>query len=161
MNEIKAPENISKNILQEVHSRLNPPYHIILLKLFSVHLAVGAITLGLCPQLGLSTFKSSFNLMNYFMYFGSFYCDIFCGLFFTFASMLVTFFVLSHNEKRVIRAKRILSSLSLILFSIGFFIIFNPNLFVQLSILWIFGAFMGAMISLELGQFLLIGLKKI
>lgn len=161
MTENKIPEHINQNILDSIHTKLNPPYAVILLKLFSVHLAVGAITMGLCPQMGLSTFKTNLNLMNYFMYFGSFYCDIFCGLFFTFTSMLSTFLILSHDEKRVIRSRRLISSLGLILFSIGFFIIFNPNLFVQLSFLWIIGAFLGAVLSIEIGQILVIGLKRI
>jgi hypothetical protein len=148
----KIPDAITNNILNSIKNKLNPPYHIILLKLFSIHLAVGALTMGLCPQMGISTFKTSINLMQYFMYWGKTSCDIFCGIFFTSTSMLVAYLILSFDEKRVIRSKKILSSMALVLFSIGLLIIFNPHLFVQLSLLWITGAFFGAFLSIEMGQ---------
>lgn len=160
MAENKIPENIDYNILSAIKAKINPPYHTILLKLFSIHLAVAAITLGLCPQLGISTFKSNINLMHYFMYWGKTSCDIFCGLFFTSTSMLVAYLILSYDEKKVIRSKKILSSLALILFSIGFLVIFNPGLFVELSVLWIGGAFLGSFLSIELGQVLIRGFNR-
>lgn len=160
MTENKIPEKINNDILSAIKARINPPYHNILWKLFSIHLAVGAITMGLCPQLGISTFKSNINLMHYFMYWGKTSCDIFCGLFFTSTSMLVAYLILSYDEKRVIRAKKILSSLALILFSIGFLIMFNPSLFVELSVLWIVGAFLGAFLSIEVGQVLIRGFNR-
>jgi hypothetical protein len=152
MTENNIPDRINQNILCTIKEGLNPSFYIILLKLFSTHLIVGAITLALCPQLGFQTFKTNINLMHYFMYWGKTSCDIFCGTFFMSTSMLIAYFVLSFDEKRVIRSKKLLSSLLLILFTIGFFIIFNPNLFVELSLLWIVGAFSGAFISLEIGQ---------
>lgn len=154
MTEQRIPDKTSQYILKSVKEGLNPPFQIILLKLFSTHLIVGAVTLALCPQLGFSTFKTNINLMHYFMYWGKTSCDIFCGIFFTFTSMLVAYFLLSFDEKRVIRSKKILSSMLLLLFTIGFFIIFNPNLFVELTFLWLLGAFAGAFLSLEIGTLL-------
>jgi hypothetical protein len=159
MTENNIPEQISSNILNTIKENLNPPYHQILLKLFSIHLAVGAITLGFCPQMGISTFKTNINLMHYFMYWGTTYCDIFCGIFFTSTSMLTAYLALSFDEKRVVRSKKILSSLSLILSSLGLFIIYNPRLFIELSLLWVAGAFIGAILSIELGQFLSLRFK--
>jgi hypothetical protein len=39
----------------------------------------------------------------------------------------------------------------LVLVSIGFFVIMNPQLFFELSLLWIFGASMGTLLTLEIG----------
>lgn len=150
MNDIS--KKIQEKILNDIHSKLNPPFQKIILKMFAIHLSVALITMSLCPQLGLSTFKTNINLMNYFMYFGKTSCNILCGIFFLSTSMFVSFLVLSHDEDRIIRSKRWLSTLCLILFSIGFFIIFNPRLFIEFSFLWLLGAFIGALISIEIGS---------
>jgi hypothetical protein len=156
----KIPASLDHKVLDAIKIKLNPPYHVILLKLCSIHLVVGAVTMGLCPQLGITTYKSNINLMYYFMYWGKISCDIFCGLFFTSTSMLVTYILLSHDEKRVIRSRKSLSGLVLVLFSIGFLIIFNPALFVELTLLWTVGAFLGAFLSIKLGQILTLGLGR-
>ena len=150
MNE-EISASTEQKILSDIKDRLNPEIKVIFLKLFIVHLVTAIITLAICPQLGFQTFKSPINLMYMFMKFGTHFCDFACGAFFTATSIFIALFVISRDELRVLRHHRVLTALSIVLASIGFFVIMNPQLFFELSILWIIGAVSGAFITLEVG----------
>lgn len=147
----KIPNQLNEKILTEVKIRLNPDIKILLLKLFSIHVVTALVTLSICPQFGFAVFKSSFNLMDTFMKLGPHFCDFLCGAFFTTTSMISALIVLSRDELRVLRHKKLLANLTLILSSIGFLIMFNPELFVEFSFLWLLGSVGGIVLSLEFG----------
>lgn len=150
MNE-KIPASIDAKILRSIKDRLNPDLKIILLKLSIVHLVSALITLAICPQFGFQTFRSHINLMDIFMKLGNHFCDFACGTFFTATSVFIALFIISRDELRVLRHHRVMTVLSIVLASIGFFVIMNPQLFFELSLLWIIGAISGATITLEVG----------
>jgi hypothetical protein len=145
----KIPEHVSSKILATVHERLHPNLINLTGKLFLVHLLTAVITLSVCPQFGFKIFKLPINLMNHFMVYGMPVCNFLCGLFFTTTSMIVASFVLRRDEVRALRYKRLLVNLALLLSSIGFFGIMNPNLFLEFSLLWLLGAVMGITLTLE------------
>ncbi len=145
------PKQLNNKIIDDIKSRLNPDLKILLLKLFIIHLVTALITLSICPQYGLSVFKSSFNLMNTFMKIGPAFCDFACGIFFTTTSMVSALIILSRDELRVLRHKKIITAFTIILSSLGLFIMLNPQLFVQFSLLWLLGSVGGVVISLEFG----------
>lgn len=147
----KISASVDMKILKDIKTRLNPNLKIIFLKLFIVHLATAIITLAVCPQLGFQTFRSQINLMDIFMKLGNHFCDFACGIFFTATSIFIAIFIISRDELRVLRHHRIMTVLSIVLASIGFFVIMNPQLFFELSLLWIIGAISGAIITLEIG----------
>lgn len=148
-NEI--PSYLSEKILNDIKNRLSPNLKTLLAKLFIVHLLTAIITLSICPQLGFQIFKSPINLMNIFMTFGTHFCDFACGTFFTATSIFIALFIFSRDELRVLKNHRTLTVLTLVLGSIGFFVIMNPQLFFELSLLWILGTILGASITLEIG----------
>jgi hypothetical protein len=149
----QIPEKLNQQILNSIKEKLNPPFHLIFLKIFCIHLLVALITMSFCPQMGVSFFKSKYNIMSYFMYFGTFYCDIFCGIFFTSISMVVAILFLSSDEKNIIRNKRLVTSFCLILLSLGILIIFNSKLFLEFSFLWFLGAMLGAISGIEVEKY--------
>lgn len=145
----KIPDKISSQILESVHKKLHPNLAHLITKLFLVHLLTAVITLSICPQFGFKIFRLPVNLMNHFMVYGMPFCNFLCGLFFTATSMIVACIVLKRDELRALRYQRLLVNLALLLSSIGFFGIMNPNLFLEFSLLWLLGAIMGITLTLE------------
>ena len=144
--------NIDQKILSDIHTRLHPKLSHLTAKIFLVHSLTAVITLSVCPQFGFKLFQLPINLMHSFMFLGLPLCNFLCGLFFTMTSMLVASVVLKRDEIRALRFKKILVSLFLILSSIGFFSIMNPNLFLEMSLLWLLGALIGIVFTLEVSS---------
>ena len=143
------PTQTSEKILNEIHGRLHPKLSHVILKLFSIHLMTAVITLSVCPQFGIKLFKIPFNLMNSLMVFGMPACYFLCGLFFTTTSIMMAAFILKRDEIRSLKYNKFLATSALILSSIGFFGIMSPNFFLEFSILWLFGAITGIVMTLE------------
>lgn len=149
MNQI--PNQINQKILNEIKSRLNPDLKILFLKLFVIHLTTAVVTLSICPQFGFAFFRTNLNMMDLFMKISPQFCDLACGAFFTTASVVSALVILSRDELRVLRHKQILTTLMITLSSIGLLIMFNPQLFVQFTLLWLIGCLGGTLLSLEIG----------
>lgn len=148
----KIPNHINESILSHVHGKLSPKISHVILKLFSVHLLTAVVTLSVCPQFGFKLFKLPVNLMNSFMVFGMPACYFLCGLFFTATSTMVAAIVLKRDEVRFLKFHKTLSAAALILSSIGFFGVMNPNWFLEFSILWLIGAITGVVMTLEVSS---------
>jgi hypothetical protein len=152
----KIPNELKQNIMDHVRGKLHPNLPHLMLKFFIIHIIAGIFTLALCPQFGFTTFKLPFNLMNTFMIFGMAVCNFLCGIFFTATSVILSAFVLERDELRALKHKKTLATLTLLLSSIGFFSIMNPNVFLELSLLWLLGAAMGVIFTLEIGGRLMV-----
>jgi hypothetical protein len=152
-NEEIIPSKLNQKILNEIKSRIYLDIKHILLKLFVIHLVVAVGTLSICPQMGVSTFKTNINLMYLFMNFGKLVCDLACGALFTGASVLMACIFLSHDELRILRSNKILAAASLALISIGGLLVLNPSFFLEFSVLWLIGMIFGSVISFEIGSF--------
>lgn len=147
MNNI--PSSLNEKIKTSIHDQLHPKMSYLIAKLFAIHIATAVITLSLCPQFGIRAFKFSFNLMHSFMVFGLPICNFLCGLFFTATSVIIASLILKRDEIRALKFHKSLASASLILSSVGFFSIMNPNLFLEFSLLWLLGALLGVVVTLE------------
>lgn len=147
----KLPNELNYKILNDIKSRLIPDLKIILLKLFAIHLACAIATLSICPQFGFSTFKTNLNLMDVFMKIGPHFCDFACGAFFTTTSMIFVLILLSRDEIRVLRYRPFLLITTMILSSLGFLLMVNPGLFLGFTLLWLVGAIVGVIGSMEMG----------
>ncbi|AUN97277.1 hypothetical protein DOM21_15270 [Bacteriovorax stolpii] len=150
MNQI--PPSVNEKILTSVHTKLHPKVSYLLGKVFLAHILSSIITLSVCPQFGFKIFKLPINLMHTFMVFGLPVCNFLCGLFFTTTSMLIASIVLNRDEVRALRHKEVLAASVLILSSIGFFGIMNPNLFIEFSLLWLLGAVLGVILTVEISS---------
>ncbi len=145
----KIPSSLTAKIKATVHDQVHPKLGYLIAKLFAIHIATAVITLSICPQFGIRAFKLSFNLMHSFMVFGLPICNFLCGLFFTATSIAIASVVLKRDEIRALKFQKSLASASLILSSVGFFSIMNPNLFLEISLLWLLGALFGVVVTLE------------
>lgn len=145
----KIPNQINEKILSNIHGRLHPKLSHLILKLLGIHLTTALITLSVCPQFGFKIFKLPVNLMNSFMVFGMPACYFLCGLFFTATSTAMAAIVLQRDEMRALKFHKTLAAAALILSSIGFFGIMNPNLFLEFTMLWLIGAITGVVMTLE------------
>ena len=146
----KIPNHLNEKILADIHGKLKPKLSSLLAKVFFIHIMTAVVTLSLCPQFGFKLFKLPVNLMHSFMAFGMPVCNFLCGLFFTATSIIVASFILNRDELRVIRFQKSLLSATLLLSSIGFFSIMNPNLFLEFSFLWLLGAVVGIVLTLKI-----------
>lgn len=148
----KVPNHITEQIFETVHAKLHPKLSHLILKLFSIHLFTAVITLSVCPQFGFKIFKLPINLMYEFMVFGMPACYFLCGLFFTATSTAMAAIVLQRDEIRALKFHKTLAATAIILSSIGFFGIMNPNLFLEFSMLWLIGAITGVVMTLEVSS---------
>ena len=143
---------VDEKILKTVHERLHPKASHLIGKVFLTHMITAIVTLSVCPQFGFKMFKLPINLMHTFMVFGLPICNFLCGLFFTATSMAVASVVLNRDEVRALRYRKTLAVSVLLLGSIGFFGIMNPNLFIEFSLLWLLGAVIGIVGTLEVSS---------
>jgi hypothetical protein len=146
----KIPNSVNEKILSEIKGRLQPKLSLLIGKVFLVHLLTALITLSVCPQFGFKLLKLPINLMYSFMFFGMPFCNFMCGLFFTATSMVVAVVVLGRDELRALRYHKMLVAATLILSSVGFFGVMNPGLFLECSLLWLMGAILGIIVTLEI-----------
>ncbi len=146
------PSSVNEKILKSVHEKLHPKISHLLGKVFLAHMISSVLTLSVCPQFGFKIFKLPINLMHTFMVFGMPICNFLCGLFFTTTSMLIASIVLNRDEIRALRHREVLAASVLILSSIGFFGIMNPNLFIEFSLLWLLGAVLGVIATVEISS---------
>ena len=149
---MNIPVALSEKIKSEVNHKLHPKMSHVIAKMFAIHLATAVITLSICPQFGLKFFRLPINLMYSFMVLGMPVCNFLCGLFFTATSIITASILLNRDELRVLRYQKTMSCALLILSSIGFFSIMNPNLFLEFSILWLLGAISGVVFTLEVSS---------
>lgn len=150
MNQI--PKSLTEKIQSDINARLKPNLSLLITKLFATHAVTAVLTLSVCPQFGFKIFKLPVNLMNSFMFMGMPACYFLCGLFFTATSILVASLILTRDELRALKFQKTLSASAIILGSIGFFSIMSPNLFVEFSLLWLLGAVIGVVGTLEVSS---------
>lgn len=156
MNDKKlVSTEVNERIISLVTNKIKPDIKSIFLKLFIVHLGVALVTLSICPQLGVSSFKTGLNLSHSFLMFGEKGCELVCGFFFTSSSIAVSLFFLSRDEIRFLRFNKIYLSSLFVLISIGLLLMFNSQLFVELSVLWLVGTLAGVVGALEVGALIL------
>jgi len=148
MNEL--PSKISERILSQVKAEVIPDRRQLLLKVFVIHLLTAVFTLSICPQFGISTFKVNFNLMHTFMVFGLSACYLLCGAFFTMSSVIIASLILKRDEIRALRYQKALLTSMLLLTSVGFFLVMKPELFLEFSLVWLVGAILGTVATVEI-----------
>lgn len=148
---MKISNETHNKVLAEIRHRLMPDLKRVLLKVFAIHIVSALLTLTVCPQLGYSLIESKINLMDIFMRIGPHFCDFACGTFFTSISVGFIYTFLSKDEFRFLRFHPLLMVSTMLLTSLGFLIMLNPNMFVQLSLLWLFGAVVGILGTMEIG----------
>ena len=151
------PKEFSSDIKKAVSTELNPPYLLVLSKLFAIHFVSGTVTLLFCPQFGIAIHAQSESLYGLFRWLGEYGCMIACGAFFLGTTGLFAALLLKIQEVRVIRKSRGLQWAALAFVSVGFFLAFQEQEMAMpggLIIAWIIGALLGGSSVFGLGYLL-------
>jgi hypothetical protein len=146
---VRPPTQVSEKIFSQVFQELNPSPWKIFSKVSLIHFIVGVLTLAVCPQFEIQILDHSGGLMHLFMKFGPYGCMMACGGFFLGTSMIATATLLRPEELRQLKKNSFLQISSLILLSLGFFIMSRTEILFGYAIAWVFGSLMTSLTLLE------------
>lgn len=146
------PVRLSDEIRKVVAKDLNAMPWKVFSKLALIHLVSALLTLSFCPQFGFRVFGEGMGLMENFMGFGAYGCMLACGFFFMGSSLLMAALVLKSYELMAIRRHRFAEIGSIVLLSMGFFIMVGAEeVLTGYTLAWMTGAIAGGVTLLELG----------
>ncbi|MBI2026881.1 MAG: hypothetical protein HYS98_03625 [Deltaproteobacteria bacterium] len=145
------PQRLSQNILKNIHQCLHPAAWLVFLKLSIFHFVIACLTLALCPQFGVRFFGSGQGLPTYFMFLGPYGCEFLCGCFFIGTTFLLVGLLFKPEEIRTIRTSWPLYTGSLIMLSLGSFLMISPKIVIGFALAWILGGLMGGLALLNIG----------
>ncbi|WP_372651511.1 hypothetical protein [Halobacteriovorax sp.] len=149
-----APRNISHSIIDRVKADLNPSKQLVFIKLLSLQLFTGLITMFFCPQFKMSL-TNNHELFHYFHHnFGEHICMMICGAIFLGSGAIVASYILDLEELRVIKNSKGLYTLAISGLSLVVFLIFGAKLYLDLTLLWVLGASLAATVMLAFNYFL-------
>ncbi len=151
--QVAQPKHLSFLIQEEVRRDLNPGISSVLMKVLTIHALVSLISLSLCSQFGFQVFPL-FDLMNLFMKFaGSTSCMLFCGAIYLGLSSLALGLFLRPQDVEMIRRHRFLQLTFLSGVSLGIFLCLGTSVLFIPAVVWLAGAVIGGVTTLELGWF--------
>ena len=146
----QVPQELTIDLRTIVAADLSPSKLKVFAKTSSIQFLVGAVTLLFCPQFGVA-FTSHMGLMSLLMKFGDTVCMFGCGALFTSLSLLASSLLLKPEEVRALRASSILQLGFLSTLSLGALVCLGGQVVVLLGLTWLIGAFIGGLVSLEVG----------
>ncbi len=152
--EVAPPQSVNSKILAQVSQDLNPSFMNVFLRVLSIHAVLSIVTLSICSQFGVQLFPL-LDLMNTFMsYVGHTYCMTFCGALYLGSSALSLSLVLTPEQVRVVRRNSPLQFLILSFVSLAVFLFFGAKILLFPALLWLTGAMVAGIFSLEIGWIL-------
>ncbi|NCN42544.1 hypothetical protein GW916_15005 [bacterium] len=102
----KTDSPLSLSLRNQIEKDLNPKPAFVFFHLLGIHALAGALSLIVCPQMGLGGAFGEFSLMNLFMVFGTTACFFFCGAFFVSTSLIAAFVFLEKDSLKMITRKK-------------------------------------------------------
>jgi len=147
---VKVPEDVSSQILQQIHKEMNPSAWTVFMKLLGVHGVVGTLSLAVCDQFGISPFNTGFSLANYFMKFGHSVCMTLCGFLFISLTILLGRLVLRSEEIMVLKKNVFVQIPALGALSLGAFMMLGAEVVLGIAALWLLGAAIGGFFATQL-----------
>ena len=145
-----VPEEISKSILSRIHKALNPSPWIVFLKVFGIQIVVGALSLAICDQFGMTLFNTGVSLADYFMKFGHSACMTLCGFLFVGLGVSAACFLLKPEELSVLYKNAIVQAVAISIVSILIFMIFGAEILMGVGTLWLIGATLGGLAPIHM-----------
>lgn len=145
-----SSSNSVSMLIDKANAVLYPSSISVFLKLSVLHLCMSLFTLSVCPQFGFRVYGAGHGLMKYFMVFGDFACFFLCGAFFISFTALAANFVFNKYDYRVIRKNQFLFMSALLFASLGFLIMLNAQVVLNLSIAWITGGLASGILILQI-----------
>jgi hypothetical protein len=143
---VEVPEGVFKNL----RARLFPNPWAVFGKIAALHVVVGFFSLAVCNQFGLNPFQTAQGLTDWFMRVaGHNLCMLLCGTFFISATYLLANFLLTIEELEAVRRYEWLQTGIIGLVSLAAFYFFGAELAATFAILWLIGALLGGLLSIE------------
>jgi hypothetical protein len=144
--DVQVPSSAFVNLKK----RLFPNPWIVFGKVAGLHVVVGFFSLAICNQFGLNPFETSQSLTNWFMKIaGHNLCMLLCGVFFMATTYLLANVFLNLEELESIRRYEWLQTGIMGLISLAAFYFFGAELVGTFALLWIVGALIGGLLSIE------------
>lgn len=135
----------SSFVLNKIHSQLILPHPwTAATKLGVAHIVSSVVTLSACAQFGVRLFFPGHGLMHYFMQVSPTFCMAFCGALYLACTFLIARLLLTRDEFLLISRSKVLSILSVALISLAGLAVVSPEVTFEASLLWLFGAVIGA-----------------
>lgn len=139
------------SLFVKLQSRLFPNPWRVFGKMALIHLVFGLLSLSVCNQFGLNPFKTDFSLSNWLMMIGGEdFCMSLCGMLFMGSTYIFSNFFLTLEELESVKRHKWLQTGVLGLVSLASFYFFGAHLVVAVTLLWLTGALMGGLLSVEL-----------
>lgn len=149
----KTPSDLKERVGMMILSELNPALKIIFFKLISIQVFVSSLTLIFCPQFDF-TLLSRFDISQFFhISFGHYGCSLICGAIFLGSGSLFANIILRPVEIIKIKSSRPLYHLAISGIFVGIFSLLGSQIYLDLTLFWIFGSFVGSTISAILVDF--------
>ena len=146
------PVRLQQELFQRVNKDLNPSISRVFSKLSLIHLGTSLVTLSVCPQFGLSTFKTGLGLNHLFMQLGELGCEVACGSFFLGTTAVAATLLMRPEEIRTLRKHKYFELAALTLMSLGAFMMLNASLVLNLALAWSAGSILGGAFFFEASQ---------
>jgi hypothetical protein len=146
-----SPSKAPAGLLPKLKTQLFPSPFVVFGKIATLHGVVGFLSLAICDQFGLNPFNTNQSLTAWFMSLGSHnVCMVLCGMFFMATTYLLANLFLRFEELESIKRNERLQLCVICLTSLAIFAFFGANLGASIVALWLFGAFGGGLLSIEL-----------
>ena len=143
------PNYLKIKIKEDINSRLNPPWSKVFLKLAMVQFVTSFIVLGFCPQFELGFFPHN-QFSHLLMNFGPVSCNFACGFIFIGLGSIFAIALLSSDDLRKLRSKRLPSFSLLGLLCLIAFMFFGVKVQILFFASWLFGALLSSFVTLEI-----------
>lgn len=141
---------VPNSLFNNLKKRIFPNPWKVFSKVLGIHAVVGFFSLGICHQFGLNPFQTDYSLMDWFMKVGGHsFCMVSCGVLFMTTSFMLSNFYLSLEELESVRRHEFLQVGIMGLISLAAFYFFGAELIAALAGLWITGAIIGGLFSIE------------
>ncbi|RLA63393.1 MAG: hypothetical protein DRQ88_09580 [Epsilonproteobacteria bacterium] len=153
-SDFRPSRKLDKTILQFVKKELIPNHKKIFGKLFLIQAFVGTLVLLFCPQFNFSL-TGSYEVFHFFhRHLGMYGCTAVCGGIFLGSGLFVANFILERGEIAVIKKSKFLYSTALSGLCILIFIFAGAEIYLDLSLIWLIGSSLVAIITFEFGRFI-------
>ncbi|MBC7741822.1 MAG: hypothetical protein H7061_06480 [Bdellovibrionaceae bacterium] len=147
---IPVPDNVTENLFTQMKSLLNPSAKLIFLKILSIHIITGFLSLSVCNQFGINPFNTSQSITTWMMAVGGHHlCMVGCGVFFIGLSLMISGYLLTIEEVNALKRTRYLQTFCLIVVSLASFIMVGAEVAISIAALWLLGGFIGGLVATE------------
>ncbi|QQR81264.1 MAG: hypothetical protein IPJ69_03760 [Deltaproteobacteria bacterium] len=146
---------VPKTLFEKVKNRIFPNPWVVFGKVMLIHAIFGLLSLSVCNQFGLNPFGTDFSLSHWFMKMGGHeLCMSLCGVTFMASTYAFSNVFLTLEELESVRRHEWLQTGIFSLISLAAFYFFGAQLVATVTFLWLLGAFIGGILSVESSYYL-------